>query len=1182
MNPEAQRVRDLFLATIKLPRDQWETFLTEACAGDAKLRRQVSDLLHEHLQADSFLDRPAVPPLRTTETVGASEVAAAAPESAGTIIGPYKLLERIGEGGMGIVWMAEQREPVQRKVALKIIKAGMDTREVVARFEAERQALALMDHPNIARVFDGGTTAGGRPYFVMELVKGVPITRYCDEHRLKPRERLELFLPICQAIQHAHQKGIIHRDIKPANVLVAPYDGRPVPKIIDFGVAKAIGQRLTEHTLFTGFGAVVGTLEYMSPEQAELNNQDIDTRSDIYSLGVLLYELLTGTTPLSRERLKRSAFLDMLRAIREEEPPRPSTRLSDSKDSLPSLSAQRQMEPAKLTRLVRGELDWIVMKALEKDRSRRYETANSLAMDVQNYLADEQVLACPPTVGYRLRKFARRNRRPMLAAGFVALALVAGIIGTTWGLLRSERARADAVAAQLAEVSRAEGERRAREAETIERLRAEGNVTLAMSVLDEIFLKEARQQQTLQMQDEAKGAARSPEREKHDREFLEKGLRFFEQLAQANATDWKARRARAKAYANVGLLHLELKNYAESEKAYRQAAQRMDELAAERPDDFENAYDLAQAYNWGYRAYWDSGRLKPAEEMTRKALFLFDKLTADFPDRRSQFLGSICACQRNLALVLQKAGKPQEAAEAFQQALTLWAELVQINAELSAINPDAPELRDALARTHYEMAEVYQASGQLDDAQKAYHRALALWEKVATDRPERREYQSHAAYTRSQIGHLDWSLAGMLKGAGKIKEAEEACRRALRHFEKLAADHPAQAFYRQEHAYSYWHLAWLAKETGQVQEAQEAYRQALSIHEKLVADYPDNALYRSRLLADLGEVTESLLQQGKHAEAARIAERIADHRPKDSDGYARSALALLRCTALTYMDNTLSEADRAAVARKYADRARALLQQAAKQGGDTPIAQTLREALHLPRDDPQAHFLVGNALHHYGQYAGAEAEFREALRLRPDFPMARANLARARWHLGKKAEVEAEYREAMRLRPDDPEVYFTLGFILGWGEGKHAAAARFYAEAFAAHSNLADDTRFPNRYNAACAAALAGCGRGADAASLNETERARLRQQALAWLRAELTASRQLLEKQPEQASAKVQRTMQRWQWDGDFGGMRGDALAKLPEAERQGWQQLWADVEQTLKNADRKDTKGAPNKSPE
>src|SRR5687767_12861526 len=454
--PDLQE-QSIFIQALERDAGHRGAFLDEACASDPALRARVERLLHHHEHAASFLAAPAA---GSPERPADADATVERPlrEGPGTAIGPYKLLQQIGEGGMGVVFLAEQTRPVRRHVALKVIKAGMDTRQVVARFESERQALALMDHPNIARVLDAGATDGGRPYFVMELVKGVPITRYCDEHRLTPRDRLDLFVQVCQAVQHAHTKGIIHRDLKPSNVMVALYDGKPVPKVIDFGVAKATGGRLTDATVFTGFGAVVGTPEYMSPEQAELNPVDVDTRSDVYALGVILYELLTGSTPVERGRFKAAALLEMLRVVREEEPPRPSTRLSTT-DQLPGIAASRGLEPRKLGVVVRGELDWIVMRALEKDRVRRYETANGFARDVERYLADEAVQACPPSTWYRLRKVARRNKGPVLAAATVFLVLVAGTIGTTLGLIGQSRQRV------IAQQQRAEAERQRTEAQ---------------------------------------------------------------------------------------------------------------------------------------------------------------------------------------------------------------------------------------------------------------------------------------------------------------------------------------------------------------------------------------------------------------------------------------------------------------------------------------------------------------------------------------------------------------------------------------------------------------------------------------------------------------------------------------------------------------------------------------------
>ncbi len=420
--------------------DARDAYLAQVCGNDQALRERVASLLSAHADAASFLESPAP----EFDATSAQSIA----EKPGTAIGPYKLLEQIGEGGMGVVYMADQQTPVRRRVALKIIKPGMDTRQVIARFEAERQALALMDHSNIARVLDAGATDSGRPYFVMELVRGVPITEYCDKNNLPVHERLELFVQVCQAVQHAHQKGIIHRDIKPSNVLVTAVDGRPIPKVIDFGVAKAINQQLTEKTLFTNFAQMLGTPLYMSPEQAEMASVDVDTRSDIYSLGVLLYELLTGTTPFDQKRLREAALDEISRIIREEEPPKPSTRISTLANERTVTAAHRKTDPYRLSQLLRGELDWIVMKSIDKDRTRRYQTASGMARDVERYLHNEPVEACPPSSHYRLRKFVQRNKAAVAVAALVLILLTMLGGGAGWAA-RDRSARQGKVSGQL-------------------------------------------------------------------------------------------------------------------------------------------------------------------------------------------------------------------------------------------------------------------------------------------------------------------------------------------------------------------------------------------------------------------------------------------------------------------------------------------------------------------------------------------------------------------------------------------------------------------------------------------------------------------------------------------------------------------------------------------------------------
>jgi len=707
-------------------------YLDETCAGDATLRQKIEALLAAFDEAGSFLESPAAALTGVTELGLAQTQQPAEPEQSGTIIGRYKLLERIGEGGFGIVYMAEQQHPVRRKVALKVIKPGLDTRQVIARFEAERQALALMDHENIARVLDAGATDAGRPYFVMELVHGVPITEYCDRNQLAPRQRLELFVQVCRAVQHAHTKGIIHRDIKPTNVLVTLHDGVPVPKVIDFGIAKATGQQLTDKTLFTNFAQMIGTPLYMSPEQAEMSGTDVDTRSDIYSLGVLLYELLTGTTPLDKERFRKAAFDEVRRMIREEEPPRPSTRLSESRDLLASISAQRHTEPAKLTRLVRGELDWIVMRALEKDRTRRYETANGLARDIDRYLNDERVEACPPSASYRLQKFTRRYRMPIaVAAGFLLL-LVAGTIISTWQAIRIGSEQQNTLAQKL------EADRQRKRAET-ERSTAQA--------AEQKALTEARKSEQVAafMTDMLKGVGPSVALGRDTamlREILETTAKRLDSLNGQPAVEADLRMV-------LGSVYLDLAEYQQAEAMFRAALTlRRESLGSSHPDVARVLVDLGESLS-------KQGQWPEAQQLLNQGLTMQQDLLGGFHQ-------AVGFTHFRLGMLHNRAGRGAEAEQHFRTALDVCRRHPEV---------DLAAMVDQLALSLHKQ-------GKYAEAEPLAREALAM-------RRERTPSGSPGL-----AGALQ-NLGGLLREQGKIAEAESCYREALEiRLKQLPAGHP--------------------------------------------------------------------------------------------------------------------------------------------------------------------------------------------------------------------------------------------------------------------------------------------------------------------------------------------------------------------------------------------------------
>ena len=823
--------REIFDAALDIvDPDERDAFLNAACENNAGLAEHVRGLLVAQRLLSGFLEAPAIASDATATGAGA----VVPPESTGTVIGPYKLLQPIGEGGMGTVYMAEQSTPVRRTVALKLIKAGMDSRQVLARFGAERQALALMDHPNIAKVFDAGTADNGRPYFVMELVKGIPITKFCDERRLTLRERLELAIPVCQAVQHAHQKGIIHRDLKPSNVLIALYDGKPVPKVIDFGVAKAAGPRLTDQTLYTEFGAVVGTLEYMSPEQAELNQLDIDTRSDIYSLGVLLYELLTGSTPLEHKRIKQALFLEILRVIREEESPRPSMRLSTTEE-LPSIAACRNIEPRKLSGLMRGELDWIVMKALDKDRNRRYETANGLAADLRRYLDDEPVEACPPSARYKLSKFLRRYRLPLrVAAAFVLLLLLATAV-SAWLAVRAQAARNRAV---TAEASARDERDHAENARAL----ADRNFQKARAAVEN-YLQKVTDNPDLKN----RGGF-------HDlrKQLLAAALPFFEEFVKENSDDPALRFDQGRAYFRLARVRAEMGERDAALRDYTAARDIFASLAANFPTVGKYRQEMARSLSNLATLLVDLGKQTEAEAACRLAIGYQEKLAGDFPEI-AEYRQELANSQTNLGRLMNRLGKQVEAESAFRRALALQQKLV-------ASFPAMPDYRQELANTYHNLSAVLRDLGKRTEAEAAFRQQSVIREKLVADFPAVPEYRRGLAASHN-------FHAILLANAGSRAEAEAAFRQALAVRNKLVVDFPEVPQYRQDLAFTHDNLGRLQQELGKPAEADASSRRALVVQEKLAADFPDVPQYRQDLARTHNNLGNLLQALGKRAEA---------------------------------------------------------------------------------------------------------------------------------------------------------------------------------------------------------------------------------------------------------------------------------------------------------------------------
>jgi len=1019
------RANDLFLKALELrsPLER-QQFLDGACAGDAALRAEVEALLQASDKAGSFLQFSA-------PVVEASLAASAPDERSGTVIGPYKLLQQIGEGGMGTVFMAEQTHPVQRKVALKVIKRGMDSSQVIARFEAERQALAMMDHVNIARVLDAGATETGRPYFVMELVHGMPITKYCDDNHLSPRERLELFVPVCQAIQHAHQKGIIHRDIKPSNVMITLYDGKPVPKVIDFGVAKATEQKLTERTLFTQYGTMVGTLEYMSPEQAEMSALGIDTRSDIYSLGVLLYELLTGSTPLPHKRLKEAAHAEIVRIIKEEDPPKPSTRLCDSGEALASISANRQMDPAKLTRLVRGELDWIVMKCLEKDRNRRYETANGFAMDVQRYLADEPVQACPPSAGYRLQKFVRRNRGPVLAAALVLFAVIAGVIGTSisTALLWREQAQTKAAIDS-----------------------AQANLSLALQALEQIYI------------DEAEGHPRI--REGLPKDLLQKGVEFYEKFVKANARDERLVSQMGTAYQRAGLIFREL---GQEERAVESLEGAIS--AYNRAIEFDPLNSLAHCYRGS--ALKDLGHFEESLAAYDRAIEI-DPRNAEAHNGRGIVLGEhfgrpdealaeyartielsprYGSAYSNSGLVLRRLGRFEEALAACDRAIDLYPQSTSFHNSRAAVLIDLGRFEEAVAACDRAIATYPQFTfahlnrgGALLKLQR-FQDALAAYDRALEINPRSAVFHHQRGIALHNLGRLDEALAAFDRAIGIDPDQAGAHNSRATTLHVLGRCDDALAACERAIQIDVRHI-WAHGNRGDILRDLRRFDEALAAYDWAIEIDPRTPLLhnnRARVLLDY---------LGRPDEALAACERAIEIDPRNPQLHLNRGMVL--CDHLGRPDEALAAFDLAIEidqrdAGAHHNRSVALT----KLGRFEEALAACDRVIEFESWSASAHNSRGATLAALNKFEAAIEAYAEAIRLQPDLVMAHYNLGRALAVTGDVQGAVASYREAIRFKPDDAKYHYCLGNALGQG-GDHEGAIEEFREAIRIRPDYAE------------------------------------------------------------------------------------------------------------------------------